>query len=31
MSKINITKYVKGSQPDSAGDRTLYYTENYSK
>lgn len=31
MSKINITKYVKGSQSDSAGDRTLYYTENYSK
>ncbi|MGN0230104.1 MAG: hypothetical protein ACI4BH_09875 [Muribaculaceae bacterium] len=30
MSKINISKFVKGSLPDSAGDRTLYYTENCS-
>ena len=30
MSKINISKFVKGSLPDSAGDRTLYYTDNCS-
>lgn len=30
MKTINITKYVKGSSETSFGDRTLYYTDNYS-